>query len=193
MARRTASTSAGSSMGRFACRDVTPSSEPSWYARLNSVNVSPRAVLTTTTRSSGAMVPAFTSFSSAANATAVWGRLYIPVASARAAVSASSSSVACSTTPFVARSIFTARSMLTGAPICIALAAVRAAAAAQYADSAAEVSPVLAQATARTLRPRRIISRTADTSTVIPRSLKNPVWEFPHCFTQRSRSPMERP
>jgi hypothetical protein len=66
-------------------------------------------------------------------------------------------------------------------------------AAAQYAASAAEVSPVLAQATARTLLPRRIISRTAETSTVMPRSLKEPVWLLPHCFTQRSRSPMERP
>jgi hypothetical protein len=67
------------------------------------------------------------------------------------------------------------------------------AAAAQYAASAAEVSPVLAHATARTVRPRRIISRTADTSTVIPRSLNEPVWELPHCFTHRSLSPIERP
>ena len=48
-------------------------------------------------------------------------------------------------------------------------------AAAQYAESAAEVSPVEAHATARTFAPRARISFTAETSTVIPRSLNDPV------------------
>ena len=72
---------------------------------------------TTTTRSFFPMTPRFASFSTAASATPVCGQLYIPVRSARATASASSSSVACSTTPFVARSTRTARWMLTGSPI----------------------------------------------------------------------------
>jgi len=51
------------------------------------------------------------------------------------------------------------------------------------------VSPVEAQATAGTRFPRRIISFTTETSTVMPRSLKLPVWVLPHCFTHRSSTP----
>jgi hypothetical protein len=40
---------------------------------------------------------------------------------------------------------------------------------------------------------RRFISRTAETSTVIPRSLKEPVWLLPHCLIQTSESPSDRP
>ena len=48
-------------------------------------------------------------------------------------------------------------------------------AAAPYADNAAEVSPVEAQATARIGFPSAIICFTTDTRTVIPRSLNDPV------------------
>ena len=65
-------------------------------------------------------------------------------------------------------------------------------AAAQYAASAAEVSPVEAQAMARTDLPLRIISCTAETSTVIPRSLNDPVWLLPHCLIHTSVKPRER-
>ena len=65
-------------------------------------------------------------------------------------------------------------------------------AAAQYAESAAEVSPVEAQATARTRVPRARISFTAETRTVIPRSLNEPVCVTPHSFTQTSSSPISR-
>jgi threonine synthase len=67
------------------------------------------------------------------------------------------------------------------------------AAAAAYAASAAEVSPVDAQATARTGLPSAIICLTTETSTVMPRSLKDPVCELPHIFTHRSPSPSSRP
>src|SRR3954470_14855322 len=66
-------------------------------------------------------------------------------------------------------------------------------AAAAYAASDAEVSPVDAQATARTPEPLAIICLTTDTSTVIPRSLKDPVCELPHCLTHRSSSPSSLP
>src|SRR5918994_2153607 len=59
-------------------------------------------------------------------------------------------------------------------------------AAAQYAPSAAEVSPVEAHATASIGTPVAIISFTSETSTVMPRSLNDPVCELPHCLTQRS-------
>ena len=54
------------------------------------------------------------------------------------------------------------------------------------------MSPVEAQATARMGVPRARISCTADTSTVIPRSLKDPVWVTPHSLTQTSSSPSSR-
>ena len=57
---------------------------------------------------------------------------------------------------------------------------------APYAASAADVSPDDAQATASMGAPSAIICFTTDTSTVMPRSLKDPVWELPHCLTQRS-------
>src|SRR4029078_5121150 len=59
--------------------------------------------------------------------------------------------------------------------------------------SAAEVSPVDAQTTARICLPVAIICRTIDTSTVIPRSLDDPVGELPHSFTHTSSTPMPRP
>ncbi len=67
------------------------------------------------------------------------------------------------------------------------------AALAAYAASAADVSPVDAQATARTPPPSATICLTTETRTVIPRSLKEPVCEFPHCFTHRSSTPSSRP
>src|SRR6476661_11102138 len=66
-------------------------------------------------------------------------------------------------------------------------------AAAAYAASAAEVSPVDAHATARTPAPSATICLTTETRTVIPRSLNDPVWELPHCLTQRSSMPSSRP
>merc|ERR1719446_390626 len=63
-------------------------------------------------------------------------------------------------------------------------------AAAQYAERAAEVSPVLAQPTAEmVLAFIFLILFTWLTKTVIPRSLKLPVWEFPHCLTHKSVIP----
>jgi hypothetical protein len=41
--------------------------------------------------------------------------------------------------------------------------------------------------------PFAIICFTCETSTVIPRSLKEPVWLRPHCLTQRSRTPITLP
>ena len=66
-------------------------------------------------------------------------------------------------------------------------------AAAPYAASAAEVSPVEAQATACTGEPRAIICLTTLTSTVMPRSLNDPVWLLPDCFTHRSGTPISSP
>src|SRR4051812_28011014 len=60
---------------------------------------------------------------------------------------------------------------------------------AQYAPSAAEVSPVEAQATALIGAPCEIICLTVETRTVIPRSLNEPVWLLPHILTQRSARP----
>src|SRR5687767_2023994 len=62
-------------------------------------------------------------------------------------------------------------------------------AAAQYAASAAEVSPVDAHATASIGFPIAIICSTTETSTVMPRSLNDPVCELPQSFTQRSATP----
>ena len=55
------------------------------------------------------------------------------------------------------------------------------------------MSPVEAQATARMGTPSAIICFTWETSTVIPRSLNEPVWLRPHCFTHRSRTPITLP
>ena len=66
-------------------------------------------------------------------------------------------------------------------------------AAAAYAASAADVSPVDAHATALMPAPSAIICLTTDTSTVMPRSLNDPVCELPHIFTHRSSSPISRP
>src|SRR6185295_18071442 len=62
-------------------------------------------------------------------------------------------------------------------------------AAAQYAESAADVSPVEAHATARILDR---ISFTIETRTVIPRSLKDPVCDVPHCLIRSSPTPYSR-
>ena len=51
------------------------------------------------------------------------------------------------------------------------------------------MSPVDAHAMAVIESPSLIICLTTDTSTVIPRSLKDPVWELPHCLTHRSSTP----
>ena len=56
-----------------------------------------------------------------------------------------------------------------------------------------KVSPVEAQATAGICFPFARIWLTMDTSTVIPRSLNDPVCSFPQSFTQRSRRPISRP
>ena len=50
-----------------------------------------------------------------------------------------------------------------------------------------------AQATARMLVPSAMIWRTTETSTVMPRSLNDPVCELPHCLIQRSSTPIDRP
>jgi hypothetical protein len=55
------------------------------------------------------------------------------------------------------------------------------------------VSPVDAHATACTGLPSAIICLTIETSTVIPRSLNDPLCELPHCFTQRSSRPSDLP
>jgi hypothetical protein len=65
-------------------------------------------------------------------------------------------------------------------------------AAAPYAASAAEVSPVDAHAIARIAAPSAIICLTVDTSTVMPRSLNEPVCETPHCLTRTSPRPSAR-
>jgi hypothetical protein len=91
---------------------------------LKSVNLSPLAVETTTTRCPRTISPRATSLHSAASATPVCGQLNIPVASARAAASASSSSLACSTTPPYFCSARIAFSTDTGLPIRIAEASV---------------------------------------------------------------------
>ena len=46
-----------------------------------------------------------------------------------------------------------------------------------------------AQATAGIDFPRAISSFTMETSTVMPRSLKDPVWELPHCLIHSSSRP----
>src|SRR5689334_6807980 len=66
-------------------------------------------------------------------------------------------------------------------------------AAAQYTANAAEVSPVEAQATALIGAPSEIICLTCDTSTVIPRSLNEPLWVLPHSLIQRSFRPIILP
>ena len=66
-------------------------------------------------------------------------------------------------------------------------------AAAQYTASAAEVSPVEAQATALIGAPSEIICLTCDTSTVMPRSLNEPLWVLPHSLIQRSSTPSTLP
>src|SRR4026208_1507619 len=48
----------------------------------------------------------------------------------------------------------------------------------------AELPPVEAHAPASIGAPLTIISFTTETSTVMPRSLKDPVWELPHCLIQ---------
>src|SRR5258708_28066706 len=63
------------------------------------MNLSPFAVEITTTRWPRVISPRATSLMSTASATPVCGQLNIPVRSARAAASASSDSVACSTIP----------------------------------------------------------------------------------------------
>src|SRR5438477_9371033 len=64
---------------------------------------------------------------------------------------------------------------------------------AQYAARLAEVSPVDAHATARIGEPCAIICLTTLTRTVMPRSLKLPVWLLPHSLIQRSSRPSDRP
>src|SRR4051812_14015381 len=66
-------------------------------------------------------------------------------------------------------------------------------AAAQYVASAAEVSPVEAHATALMGAPSEIICFTCDTSTVMPRSLNEPLWVLPQSFTQRLSTPTTLP
>ena len=41
--------------------------------------------------------------------------------------------------------------------------------------------------------PSAIICRTIDTSTVMPRSLNDPVWLLPHCLIHRSGTPILSP
>ena len=66
-------------------------------------------------------------------------------------------------------------------------------AAAQYVASAAEVSPVEAHATALIGAPSEIICLTCDTSTVMPRSLNDPLWVLPHSLIHRSSTPITFP
>src|SRR5436305_14264252 len=63
-------------------------------------------------------------------------------------------------------------------------------AAAQYVAKAADVSPVEAQATAWIGAPSAIICLTWETSTVMPRSLKEPLCVLPHSFTHNSFTPI---
>ena len=81
-------------------------------------------MLMTTTRSDFLMVPAAINFSSAAKATPVCGQLNMPVLSARAAASASSVSLACSTTPSYSFKLRIALATLIGFPIWMAEARV---------------------------------------------------------------------
>ena len=64
---------------------------------------------------------------------------------------------------------------------------------AQYAASAAEVSPVDAHAMARIGVPSSIICFTVLTNTVMPRSLKEPVWLLPQFLIHTSLRPIVRP
>src|SRR5579864_2621214 len=64
---------------------------------------------------------------------------------------------------------------------------------AQYADSAADVSPVDAHTTAWIGEPLTIICLTTLTSTVMPRSLKLPVWLLPQSLIHRSSRPNDCP
>jgi hypothetical protein len=52
---------------------------------------------------------------------------------------------------------------------------------------------VEAQATAWMGAPSEIICLTWETSTVMPRSLNEPLWVLPQSFTQRSSTPMILP
>src|SRR5260370_7035925 len=60
---------------------------------------------------------------------------------------------------------------------------------AQYAARLADVSPVEAHATAWIGLPCAITCLTTLTSTVMPRSLKLPVWLLPHSLIHRSSRP----
>eukprot|EP00955_Chlamydomonas_euryale_P022449 237259-Chlamydomonas_euryale.AAC.7 len=115
-----------------------------WYAILDCENLSPCAVDTTTVRSLFPMTPRSRNLMSAASATPVCGQLNIPVRSARAAASISSSSVASSTTPSVACSARMARSIDTGSPIWIAEANVVCALTGANALFIAPISPLAA-------------------------------------------------
>src|SRR5712671_5961980 len=64
---------------------------------------------------------------------------------------------------------------------------------AQYAARLADVSPVDAHATAWMGLPCAIICLTTLTSTVMPRSLKLPVWLLPHSLIHRSSMPIDLP
>src|SRR5690348_15375760 len=66
-------------------------------------------------------------------------------------------------------------------------------AAAQYVASAADVSPVDAHTTALMGAPSEIICLTWDTSTVMPRSLNEPLCVLPHSLIQRSSTPINFP
>ena len=88
------------------------------------MNFRPLAVDTTTTREPASIRPCSRSLMRAAKATPVWGQLYMPVRSARAAASASSASEACSTMPRCRCSVRIAFRTDTGLPIWIADACV---------------------------------------------------------------------
>src|SRR5919201_3282465 len=64
---------------------------------------------------------------------------------------------------------------------------------AQYAARLADVSPVDAHATACMGLPCAIICLTTLTSTVMPRSLKLPVWLLPHSLIHKSSRPKDCP
>src|SRR5215467_12501965 len=66
-------------------------------------------------------------------------------------------------------------------------------AAAQYVASAADVSPVEAHATALIGAPSEIICFTCETSTVMPRSLNEPLCVFPQSLIQSSSTPISLP
>src|SRR6478609_282301 len=124
IASTTLSKLGGRRTGGFLSLPVTPGIEPSWYFTLNSVNLRPLAVETHTTFSPFLMTLRLTSFARTARPTAVCGQVYMPVRSARAAASHSSSSLACSTMPLSSSSAKMARGALTGLPIWIAVACV---------------------------------------------------------------------